>query len=602
MKKILLTFIAFVMLCNVQAQIAGNIALIDTVPDYYRSVSTPSTFYEYQETVVCIDSSDRISVISIENYELQLYESTDFGDTWTKTPLTTGEEGDLFVAMIACTPDGQRVIIYAYNPYMNYGQNLSTYNYFTLGTNALVETPTGWQKSTLSPVNSSNYGLIPFAIFTDRDGMVHAVLHRRGWYTYGGDIHESIYNPSTNTWSSVIQIYHYNQTIDRSTNYYAKIMQDPFGNLAIIYLKQRSDNSSKKELCLLWQNSGSWSGVSPVILDGDYDPAYWHYDIAEDGDSNMYFMMTTTSGPSGPRFILSRNSFLGGDTLYPFTANDTLLAAQFLEIRNSHLDPSILCYFKHTGKRYYSYDGSTFSQIPDVVFSEPGDSTSFYEYWHIPWVLPANKNFGTKEHCYLIHKEYQGTNPANPAHVLAMPFKFTRLWQLPPSTEAGIEKFTIPGQLGSFIDTTTKEILVVMPVGTNFAALTPDTIIVSPNATVNPAAGITQNFTNPVYYYVTAQDTNIQIAWQVTVIDNTGVEKFNPEKIRIYPNPVTDALFIETGQRPVNLALYDLSGNQLFTQEHFVTGSLSLSGISSGVYMLMVTCDNNRLIKRIVVL
>ncbi|MDR2205025.1 MAG: DUF5018 domain-containing protein [Flavobacteriaceae bacterium] len=65
------------------------------------------------------------------------------------------------------------------------------------------------------------------------------------------------------------------------------------------------------------------------------------------------------------------------------------------------------------------------------------------------------------------------------------------------------------------INETAKTIAVEVPFGTNVTALVP-TISVSPGATVSPASGVAQNFSNPVLYTVTAAD-NSTATYTVTV-------------------------------------------------------------------------------------
>jgi len=83
------------------------------------------------------------------------------------------------------------------------------------------------------------------------------------------------------------------------------------------------------------------------------------------------------------------------------------------------------------------------------------------------------------------------------------------------STEAEILTFTIPGQISSTINSTNATVDVVMPYGTDVTNLSP-TITVSANATISPASGVAQDFTNPVTYTVTAQDNSTKI-WTVNV-------------------------------------------------------------------------------------
>ena len=64
--------------------------------------------------------------------------------------------------------------------------------------------------------------------------------------------------------------------------------------------------------------------------------------------------------------------------------------------------------------------------------------------------------------------------------------------------------FDAPPTVG-VINEAEKTITVYLPLGTDISALTP-VINVSSKATVNPASGVTQNFTEPVIYTVTAED------------------------------------------------------------------------------------------------
>jgi len=83
------------------------------------------------------------------------------------------------------------------------------------------------------------------------------------------------------------------------------------------------------------------------------------------------------------------------------------------------------------------------------------------------------------------------------------------------SSEKDILSFEISGQLSVNIDASAATVEVLMPFGTDVTSLTP-TITVSAAATINPASGVAQDFTNPVTYTVTAQDGSTK-DWTVTV-------------------------------------------------------------------------------------
>jgi len=66
-----------------------------------------------------------------------------------------------------------------------------------------------------------------------------------------------------------------------------------------------------------------------------------------------------------------------------------------------------------------------------------------------------------------------------------------------------------------------KTIVATVPLGTNVTALVP-VITVSNKATVNPASGIPQDFTNPVTYTVTAEDGSQAVYTATVTFDNGG--------------------------------------------------------------------------------
>ncbi len=96
------------------------------------------------------------------------------------------------------------------------------------------------------------------------------------------------------------------------------------------------------------------------------------------------------------------------------------------------------------------------------------------------------------------------------------------------NNEANITAFTINGISGS-IDKTNHKVTITMPFGTDVTTLKP-TITVSEGASINPASLVEQDFTNPVTYKVTAEDTTITQDWTVTV----AVEKSNETNITAF--------------------------------------------------------------------
>ncbi|KAF5084684.1 Lamin Tail Domain protein [anaerobic digester metagenome] len=86
-----------------------------------------------------------------------------------------------------------------------------------------------------------------------------------------------------------------------------------------------------------------------------------------------------------------------------------------------------------------------------------------------------------------------------------------------PSTAAEIVSFVLAEQTGSAtINSAAGTIAIEVNSTADLTALTP-TIQVSAGASISPASGAVQDFTNPVTYTVTAQDNNTTKPWTVTV-------------------------------------------------------------------------------------
>ncbi|MBT1707833.1 hypothetical protein KK062_06360 [Fulvivirgaceae bacterium PWU5] len=88
----------------------------------------------------------------------------------------------------------------------------------------------------------------------------------------------------------------------------------------------------------------------------------------------------------------------------------------------------------------------------------------------------------------------------------------------PESSEKNITSFKFLGltpNVTATINATTKTIAATVPAGTVVTALVP-TIEISEDASISPASGAAQNFTNPVTYTVTAEDDSQQ-TYTVTV-------------------------------------------------------------------------------------
>ncbi|WP_439882160.1 M4 family metallopeptidase [Pontibacter sp. MBLB2868] len=152
-------------------------------------------------------------------------------------------------------------------------------------------------------------------------------------------------------------------------------------------------------------------------------------------------------------------------------------------------------------------------------------------------------------------------------------------------------------------------IQVTLPNTTDLTSIAP-IINVSRDATISPASGVAQDFTNPVTYTVRAQDGSTQ-TYTVTVqtATPTSVEDLTkPESVEIvYPNPFMDKLYIQTNNQEslVNAEVYTLHGAKVTTAVlQKTTGEgeylLELPNISSNTYLLKLTYSNHTSTRRIV--
>ena len=93
----------------------------------------------------------------------------------------------------------------------------------------------------------------------------------------------------------------------------------------------------------------------------------------------------------------------------------------------------------------------------------------------------------------------------------------------------------------------------------------------------------------------TATDANGNTSeFGVNVSYTLSVSQFENQMVRIYPNPVTDKLFIQSpSSRNFNLKLVNSLGQLVMSQEsNSASAELNLSSLSSGLYFLNIADDN----------
>jgi hypothetical protein len=90
----------------------------------------------------------------------------------------------------------------------------------------------------------------------------------------------------------------------------------------------------------------------------------------------------------------------------------------------------------------------------------------------------------------------------------------------------------------------------------------------------------------------------------VTIADTTGI--LNPElaMIKIYPNPASVSVTIETGDfgGTMDVELYDVIGKTMRIEENIPAGKYMLEKgeLKNGLYLLKIRTENGELVKRII--
>lgn len=160
-----------------------------------------------------------------------------------------------------------------------------------------------------------------------------------------------------------------------------------------------------------------------------------------------------------------------------------------------------------------------------------------------------------------------------------------------------IVKFMIDTCQG-IIDTKTSKVLIYMNDLSNVTALTP-VVSISEFARISPASGVVHDFTSPVQYTVTAQDSSVK-TWTVSVLKSLatlgGSLKSKPG-ISIYPNPAIDQVVVElTGGEysATKIQCMDIRGVYLPADMAYVgnqTYRINTKELRSGLYFIQVSTD-----------
>jgi hypothetical protein len=80
-----------------------------------------------------------------------------------------------------------------------------------------------------------------------------------------------------------------------------------------------------------------------------------------------------------------------------------------------------------------------------------------------------------------------------------------------------------------------------------------------------------------------------------------GISKYESERVRLYPNPTQNYLFIKEGKEIKSLTIYNTHGTELMTSSNLKSERIDLSEFENGVYIIKIEIEGNTFFERIVV-
>jgi hypothetical protein len=140
--------------------------------------------------------------------------------------------------------------------------------------------------------------------------------------------------------------------------------------------------------------------------------------------------------------------------------------------------------------------------------------------------------------------------------------------------------------------------------GADVSALRP-TITLSAEATVTPASGEIQDFTNDVVYTVTAQNSDVK-EYIVKVNFNTGIDNeiISISDINLYPNPSNGRfkLVISTEEsEEYDVEIINIQGKVIFESKIINEKDIDMTEFAKGIYYVRVSVKDNVVTKKILI-
>jgi len=111
-----------------------------------------------------------------------------------------------------------------------------------------------------------------------------------------------------------------------------------------------------------------------------------------------------------------------------------------------------------------------------------------------------------------------------------------------------------------------------------------------------------ETYVSGSYYKIYAVDKAFNYSEEVTVADSAlSVAQNEISNLRVYPNPANDVLFIESNNQLIDVvSIYSLEGKEVLNINK-VQNSVDVSSLTSGIYIIKITSNENVLTRKIII-
>ncbi|QGY46221.1 T9SS type A sorting domain-containing protein [Maribellus comscasis] len=118
------------------------------------------------------------------------------------------------------------------------------------------------------------------------------------------------------------------------------------------------------------------------------------------------------------------------------------------------------------------------------------------------------------------------------------------------------------------------------------------------NAALADSGKYTCQVTNSVFPELTLFSDTLKLS----VLIPDGIEKPVIEDIRIYPNPGKQRIFVETGNKTVNIQAFNLAGVLILEKEDFQSDWIEIQAFVPGIYLFRIEDENREIINKKVII